>query len=243
MTINVLVNGASGKMGREVVGYVRQAQELQLVAEAVRGDDLVAKIKTSSAQVVVDFTTAANAFANASQIIAAGAHPVIGTSGLSSEQIQTLKEQCAAKKLGGIIAPNFAIGAVLLMQYARDCARYFPDVEIIEMHHAQKVDAPSATAIKTAEMIAQVKTKLAVNPNEKELISGARGGRCHDIPIHSIRLPGVIALQEVIFGGLGQTLTLRHDTLNRAAFMPGVLLACQKVMELQMLVYGLENIL
>ncbi len=243
MTIRVLVNGASGKMGKEATQAIKNTEGLQLVGEAVKGDDLSTMIKNSQARVVVDFTTANVAFENAVKIIEAGVHPVIGTTGLLSGQITELTQFCATKKLGGIIAPNFSIGAVLLMRYAQDCARYFSHVEIIEMHHEQKVDAPSGTALHTAEMIAAVKVKVAENPHAKELFKGARGARYQEIPIHSIRLPGLVAHEEVIFGGLGQTLTLRHDALNRSAFMPGVCLACEKVTELQTLVYGLEHIL
>ena len=243
MAIRVLVNGAAGKMGTEVCVAIKNAPGLQLVGKAGKGDDLPDSIKTSQAQVVIDFTTAAAAFENAAKIIASGAHPVIGSSGISSEQLTLLQQRCAEKKLGGIVAPNFSIGAVLLMRCAVECARYFPDVEILELHHNQKADAPSGTALHTAEMISAVKAAVPPNPAEKELHSGARGARYQGIPIHSIRLPGLVAHEEVIFGGLGQTVTLRHDTLNRSAFMPGVCLACHKVVELDTLIYGLEHIL
>jgi 4-hydroxy-tetrahydrodipicolinate reductase len=241
--IRVLVNGALGKMGSEAAKAINNTDGLALVAEAKRGDDLAALIAESGAEVVVDFTNAATVFENASQIIAAGVYPVIGTTGLLPEQINALKQQCDAKKLGGIIAPNFSIGALLLLRYAEDCVRYFPHVEIIEMHHEQKIDAPSGTALHTAAKMAAVKAEIVANPKEKELFSGARGARYQGIPIHSIRLPGLMAHEEVIFGGLGQTLTLRHDAQSRAAFMPGVCLACKKVTELQTLIYGLEHIL
>lgn len=239
----VLVNGAAGNMGREAVKAIQQAEGLVLVGEATRHDDLTQAIAKTKAQVVVDLTTATAAFANASTIIAAGVHPVIGTTGLLESQVEELIKLCAKKNLGGLVAPNFSIGAVLAMQYARDCARYFSSVEIIELHHNKKVDAPSGTAIRTAELIHQVKAKAPVNAAEKEILPGARGANYQDIPIHSVRLPGLLAHQMVMFGGMGETLTIKHDVLNREAYMPGICLACRKVVELNVLVYGLEHIL
>lgn len=243
MIITVLINGANGKMGQQTSKALSESNQFKIVGQTGRNDDLAKEIKTSNANVVVDFTTAAVAYQNAKIIIEAGARPVIGTTGFMSEQIQELSQLCQQKKLGAIIAPNFSIGAVLMMQYSREIAKHFPHVEIIELHHDQKADAPSGTAIKTAEMIAEVRTNVAAKVIEKELIPGARGGKKHNVHIHSIRLPGLVAHQEVIFGGVGETLTLRHDTISREAFMPGVLLACKKVLELDHLVYGLEHIL
>lgn len=239
----ILVNGAAGKMGQETVKALGAAEGFLVVAQAGRQDDLSAIIKQSQAEVVVDFTVPATAFDNALAIIAAGARPVIGTTGISPEQVELLTLRCAEKGLGGIVAPNFAIGALLAMQYAKDCARYFSSVEIIELHHNQKVDAPSGTALRTAELIAAVKAKAPVNEYEEEAIPGARGALYHDIPIHSVRLPGLLAHQMVMFGDTGEVLTIRHDASNRTAYMPGVCLACRKVMELDHLVYGLEHIL
>jgi 4-hydroxy-tetrahydrodipicolinate reductase len=241
--IRVLVSGATGKMGQETVKALMAAGEFLVVAQTSRQDNLTAAIQQSQADVVVDFTVPAVAFDNALAIIEAGARPVIGTTGISTEQVEQLKARCAEKKLGGIIAPNFAIGAILAMKYAQDCARYFPNVEIIELHHNQKMDAPSGTALRAAELIAAVKTKAAVNLQEKETIPGVRGGRHHEIPIHSVRLPGLLAHQAVMFGDTGEVLTIRHDATNRTAYMPGVCLACRKVMALDHLVYGLEHIL
>jgi len=246
MTIKILVNGARGKMGQETVKAVQQTEGLELVGETGRSDDLTAMIKTTQADVVVDFTTAAAAFTNTCTIIAAGARPVIGSSGLVAEQMAELAQRCKEKKLGGIIAPNFSLGGVLMMRYASDCARYFPDVEIIEQHHANKADAPSGTALRTAELIAAAKELAevsAVPDISHEKFPGVRGGRYQNIPIHSVRLPGLLAHQEVIFGGVGETLTIRHDSFNRISFMPGVCLACHKVMELDHLVVGLEHII
>lgn len=241
--IRVLVNGAAGKMGQEAVKAIHDASELVLVGGTGRGDDLTAAILQTQAQVVLDLTTAAVAFENACSIIDAGAHPVIGTSGLFETQVQALAERCAAKKLGGLVIPNFSIGMTLAMQYARDAARYFPSVEIIELHHNQKADAPSGTAVRTAELIAQIKAKAPVNLAEKETLPGARGAHYQDIPIHAVRLPGLLARQLVMFGGAGEVLSIQHDMTDRAAYMPGVCLACRKVVELDSLICGLEYIL
>jgi 4-hydroxy-tetrahydrodipicolinate reductase len=243
MTIKVIVNGAGGKMGQEVVKLIQKSPDFELVATPSRNSNLENEIQAHQAQIVIDFTTAAVAYQNCAAIINSGAHPVIGTTGFSSEQIQELQQRCAAKKLGGIIAPNFAIGVILLMRCAKEVVQYFPHVEIIELHHDGKADAPSGTAIKTAEVLGSVRQKPTAIIQEKELLPGARGSVKNDIHIHSVRLPGLVAHEEIIFGGLGQSLTLRHDTYHREAFMPGVLLACQKVLELDHLVYGLENIL
>jgi len=243
MSIRVLVNGAEGKMGKEVVAAISDTPELELVGTGEKQDDLTKLITSNNAQVVVDFTHPDVAFSNAKKIINANAHPVIGTTGFSSAQIAELKKMSASKKLGGIIAPNFSISTNLMIKYAQDCARYLPHVEIIEMHHDKKVDAPSGTAIKTAEMIAHTKPKTQPKVNEQETLAGARGAVLEDIHIHAVRLPGLVAHQSIIFGGDGETFTLRHDTQHRRAFMPGVMLACQKVLTLNELVYGLEHIL
>lgn len=245
MAINIIVNGHRGKMGQEAVCAIEAAPDLHLVGTADVGDDIVALIQTSKAQVVLDFTRADAVYNNSKLIISAGAHPVIGTTGLTVEQIQELKILCNAKKLGGLIIPNFSIGAVLMMKYAQDAARYFPDVEIIELHHNQKQDSPSGTAMRTAAMIAENRnTKNKVfDIDTKEIIPGARGALAYDIPIHSVRLSGLVAHQEVIFGGEGETLILRHDSIHRQSFMPGVCLACKKVVELDSLLEGLESIL
>lgn len=241
--IRVLINGIAGKMGQETVKAIHQSEELVLAGGTGRNDDLARAILDTQAQVVIDLTTASAAFSNACKIIDAGVHPVIGTSGLLEDQIQELIARCAEKKLGGLVVPNFSIGAVLAMQYARDCARYFPSVEIIELHHNKKADAPSGTAVRTAELIAQVKAKAPVNPAEKELLPGARGAHYKDIPIHSIRLPGLLAHQIVMFGNAGEVLSIQHDVTSREAYMPGVCLACRKVMELDSLKCGLEHVL
>jgi len=242
MTISVVINGANGRMGQATVQALSANDQFKVVGQLGRKDNFAKKLKKSGAQIAIDFTTADAAFENAKAIIDANIHPVIGTSGLTPEQIALLQRQCDEQELGGIIAPNFCIGAVLMMQISGICAEHFPHAEIIEMHHDKKADAPSGTAIKTAEMIAA--DREAINlPDCKETMTGARGATHKDVPIHSVRLPGLVAHQSVIFGGLGETLTVRHDTIDRTAFMPGVLLSCQKVLELDGLVYGLENIL
>ena len=242
--IRVLVNGAKGRMGQEVVKAVIAAADLELVDQTDLGDDLIARIKASQAQAVVDFTTAAVAFENTRKILEAGVHPVVGTSGLLAEQVAELQQLARDKDIGGLIAPNFAIGAVLLMKYAQDAARYLPDVEVIELHHNRKADAPSGTAVKTAQLIAEARQEIPkALVEEKELFEGARGSEVHGVRVHSLRLPGLVAHQEVIFGGTGETLTIRHDSIHRESFMPGVCLACRKVIGTQQLFYGLEHLL
>ena len=244
MTILVLVNGAKGRMGRETVAAIEGDAELELAGAIDLGDDLAAALAAGGAQVAVDFTVAGAGYENCRRIIAAGVRPVVGTSGFSPDQVSDLQSRCAEKGLGGLIAPNFAIGAVLMMRFAAEAARHMPHVEIIELHHDGKIDAPSGTAVKTAEMI-QAARPQAPPPKvtETESAPGARGARSYPVPIHSVRLPGLVAHQEVILGGLGQTLTLRHDSISRDSFMPGVLLAVKRVVELDRLVYGLENLL
>ena len=173
-----------------------------------------------------------------------GFAPVVGTTGFTSEEIAELKEFSRAQALGGLIAPNFALGAVLLMQFAAQAAKYFPNVEIIELHHDKKKDAPSGTAIKTAELMAEVRESIQQGaPDEEELIAGARGADFDGMRIHSVRLPGLVAHQEVIFGNQGEGLTLRHDSYDRSSFMTGVNLGIKEVVKRHELVYGLEHLL
>lgn len=243
-SIPVLVNGAKGKMGREVAQAIRGEEDLSLVAETDLGDDLVAAIRSSGALVAVDFTRPECAVENTRKILESGAHPVVGTTGFRPEDIQELTALACRLGRGGLIAPNFAIGAVLLMKFAAEAARYFPAVEIIELHHDQKLDAPSGTALRTIELI---RRSCPENPPEKtaakESVPGARGGRYLGVPVHSVRLPGLVAHQEVLLGGPGQVLSIRHDSLSRASFIPGVLYAIRRVPRLRTLYYGLETIL
>jgi 4-hydroxy-tetrahydrodipicolinate reductase len=215
----------------------------ELVGQTGRDYDLKQSIKDSQAQVVIDFTHPESVFANTIKIIEAGAHPVIGTSGLTQEQVQGLQKKCSELKLGGIIAPNFSLGAVLMMKYAKSIAKLMPNVEIIEMHHDGKADSPSGTAMRSAELIAEAITLTQPAKPSRETVAGARGANYRGIPIHAVRLPGFLAHQQIIFGNLGETLTLRHDSIDRQCFMPGVFLACEKVVTLKSLVYGLEEIL
>lgn len=241
MTIRILVNGASGKMGQLACAALSQAADLQLVATTGRADPLVARILESKADVVLDLTSASAVFENAKAIILSGARPVIGTSGLRLDQIEALKPLLATHAKGGLIVPNFSIGAILMMRFAKAAAAYFQHAEIVEMHHLSKVDAPSGTARKTAECIAEGNPRI--NAEQKSSPSGpdaARGHLYQRIPIHSLRLPGYVAHQEVIFGQAGETLTLRHDCNDRQALMPGLLLACRSVTTLNSLVYGLD---
>ena len=205
--------------------------------------DLQSSIRESGAEVVVDFTAPGAVFGNTEAIIGMGVRPVIGTSGLLPEEVEELKVLATGKKIGGIIAPNFAVGAVLMMKFAAEAAKHLPDVEIIELHHEKKADAPSGTAIKTAAMISVSRGKPSEISRGKEILPGARGARAEEVPIHSVRLPGLVAHQEVLFGGSSQTLSIRHDSIHRESFMPGVCLACRKVMDLDQLVYGLEYLL
>jgi 4-hydroxy-tetrahydrodipicolinate reductase len=242
--INVIVNGALGRMGQETVRAVLADPELSLAGQTDITDDLVAKIKETDAQVVVDFTVPAVAMGNFENIIEAGARPVVGTTGFTEADIERLSELCLAKKTGAIIAPNFALGAILLMKFAAEASRYLSAAEIIELHHDQKEDYPSGTAVKTAQLMLSEREKFNENVNDKKAnLDGARGAETGGIHIHSVRLPGLVAHQEVIFGALGQTLTIRHDSISRESFMPGVLMAVKKVVKIENLIYGLENII
>jgi len=271
LLIPVVVNGAAGKMGREVIKAVANAKDMVLVGAVdanplLRGQDigeivgiapldvpvlddlqsvLVLATQEKVQGVMVDFTHPNAVYENVRSAIAYGVRPVVGTTGLSAAQIEELADFADKASTGCLIAPNFAIGVLLMQQAAVQAAQYFDHVEIIELHHNQKADAPSGTAIKTAGMLAEL-GKAFNSPlvSEKETLAGARGGLGpENIPIHSVRLPGLLAHQEIIFGAPGQIYTLRHDTSDRACYMPGVLLGIRKVAELKSLVYGLEKLL
>jgi len=244
MPIKILVNGAFGRMGQMTVKALSENPQFELVGQTGREYNLKESIQDSKAQVVIDFTLPESVFENTINIIESGAHPVIGTSGLTAKQIITLQKKCDDLKLGGIIAPNFSLGAVLMMKYAKEIVKYMPHVEIIEMHHDKKVDSPSGTAMRSAELLADAIEKInAAELPLRETIEGARGANYRNIPIHAVRLPGFLAHQQIIFGNIGETLTLRHDSIDRLSFMPGVCLACEKVISMDKLVYGLEEIL
>lgn len=244
MSINVLVNGAFGRMGQMITNAFQSHPTLSLVGQTGREYDLTKSIKDSGANVVIDFTHPDSVFHNTKTIIEAGVHPVIGTSGLTIVQVRELQTLAAKEKIGGLIAPNFSLGAVLMMKYAKEIAKYMPHVEIVEKHHEAKADSPSGTAIRAAQMMLEANKKLNDDAiPSKENVPHARGANYQGIPIHSVRLPGLLAHQEIIFGGTGETLTLCHDSLDRLCFLPGIFLACEKVVKLDQLVYGLEEIL
>jgi 4-hydroxy-tetrahydrodipicolinate reductase len=231
-------------MGAEVVKAVSEAADLELVASLDIGDSLD-QLKTSGAQVVVDFTTPDSVMANLEYLISNGINSVVGTTGFDADRISKLEKMIAANpKVGVLIAPNFAIGAVLMMEFATKAAKYFESAEIIELHHPNKVDAPSGTATRTAELMSKARKEAGMSamPDATSTsLDGARGASVGDIPVHSVRLRGLIAHQEVLLGGLGETLTIRHDSLDRAGFMPGVLLGVRKVISQPGLTFGLEK--
>lgn len=262
--IKVIIAGALGKMGQETMRAVLMEEELQLAAvvdtQGLDGNDLVLPpavqsilslendlalaISRSKPDVLIDFTNPQSVFSNAKTALQNGVRCVLGTTGLNDIEIEQLGKIADEKGIGAAIIPNFAIGAVLMMKFAQEAARYFSDVEIIELHHDQKLDAPSGTALKTAEMINDYRSlKAPKNLKEYEKLAGARGGDGNGVRIHSIRLPGFVAHQEVIFGGPGQTLTIRHDTIDRACFMPGVIMVAKKIMHHQGLILGMENLI
>ncbi len=242
--IRVGVLGARGRMGAEVVKAVTNTSDLELVAQLDLGDSLEQLVATG-AQVVVDFTTPDSVMKNLEFLIQNDIHAVVGTTGFDSARIDSLsKELSKHPKVGVLIAPNFAIGAVLMMEFAEKAARYFESAEIVEMHHPAKVDAPSGTAARTAELMTQARkdSKKAPMPDAtKQSLDGARGSKVGDIPIHSIRAQGLVAHQEVLLGGVGETLTIRHDSLDRAGFMPGVLLGVRSVINHPGLTHGLDK--
>ena len=242
--IKVGVLGARGRMGAEVVKAVTAAADLELVASLDLGDSLDQLVE-SGAHVVVDFTTPDSVMANLEFLISKGINTVVGTTGFDDARVAKVKSLLSANpKVGVLIAPNFAIGAVLMMEFATKAAKYFESAEIIELHHPDKVDAPSGTAARTAQLMTQARKDagLAAMPDATNSgIAAARGGNVGDIPVHSIRLRGLVAHQEVLLGGLGETLTIRHDSLDRAGFMPGVLLGVRKVISNPGLTFGLDK--
>lgn len=243
MSARIIVNGAQGNMGTLACETIRNHPDFELVGELTHRDNLQDVIRVTKADIVIDFTRADCVYENCLTVIECGAHPVIGTTGLLDAQIQGLKERCDEHRLGGIIVPNFSIAAVLMMRFAEESARFFSEVEIVEAHHQRKLDSPSGTAMKTAEMIAKARRAKKNDLALREIIPGARGCTYHDINIHSMRLPGLIARQQVIFGSQGETLTLTHESIDRVAYMPGLILACQRVQQLDSLYYGLECLL
>lgn len=246
MAIRIAVVGAKGRMGQEVCRAIKGDKDLELVAEIDLNDSLTSALE-SKADVIVDFTNAAAAAKTAEFAIANGIHLVIGTTGFDKENLNQIRNSLAkSPKTGVLVAPNFAISAVLMMQFAATAAKYFESAEIIEFHHPEKLDAPSGTAIRTAEMMTESRSAANRAPmpdKTSKSIPGARGGKVGDIPVHSIRMAGMVAHQEVIFGEMGETLTIRHDSLDRSGYMPGVLIACKEVSKHPGLNIGLENYL
>jgi 4-hydroxy-tetrahydrodipicolinate reductase len=240
--IKVGVLGAKGRMGSEVVKAVEAASDMQLHAAIDLGDDIKACI---GADVVVDFTNPENVMKNLEFLITNDINAVVGTTGFDAGRMAQLEGWLASHpKVGLFIAPNFAIGAVLMMEFSKQAAPYFESVEIIELHHPNKVDAPSGTAARTADLINEARANMPAQPDATNSgIDGARGAKMGDVPIHSVRLRGLVAHQEVLFGGLGETLTIRHDSLDRAGFMPGVLLGCREIIKKPGLTIGLEKFL
>jgi 4-hydroxy-tetrahydrodipicolinate reductase len=241
--IKVGVLGARGRMGSEVVKAVNEATDLELVAALDLGDSLEALV-TKGAQVVVDFTTPDSVMANLEFLIGNNINAVIGTTGFDDARIAKIKTLLSSSKSGVLIAPNFAIGAVLMMEFATKAAKYFESAEIIELHHPNKVDAPSGTAARTAELMSKSRKEAGLAPMPDATstsLDGARGAIVGDIPVHSVRLRGLVAHQEVLLGGIGETLTIRHDSIDRVGFMPGVLLGVRQVVTHPGLTFGLEN--
>ena len=248
--IKTAVCGAAGKMGKEVVQAIKECHDTELTALIdISSSEMYHSIedaaKNCQIEVMIDFTQPKSIFANAEYCLNNGIKMVIGTTGLSSCEIEALKNISEKNSTACLIAPNFSTGAVLMMKFAQQAAKYFDNAEIIELHHNQKKDAPSGTAVKTALMMSAEKENFTYeNCQEKEIIQGARGGKSYaDIHIHSIRMPGYTASQEVILGAKGQILTIRHDTSDRKCYMQGVLLAVKHVNEVNDFTYGLENIL
>jgi len=242
--MKVAVLGAKGRMGAETVAAIESASDLTLSSALDLGDSLDQLIKTGT-EVIVDFTHPDSVMKNLEFAITNGIHVVVGTTGFDDKKLSELKNLLSKNtKVGALIAPNFGLGAVLMIQFSQKAAQYFESVEIIELHHANKVDAPSGTAIRTAELItdARKQSKKGAMPDaSKTIIPGSRGAKVGDVPIHSVRSHGYVAHQEVIFGDAGETLSIRHDSINRAGFMPGVLIGVRNVAKHPGLTVGLEN--
>jgi 4-hydroxy-tetrahydrodipicolinate reductase len=254
MTIRVAVLGAVGRMGRTVSDAVAAEADLELVArvDPAGGEGIAASIEAivdAGAEVAVDFTQPDMAFGNVSFCLEHGIHCVVGTTGMSAAELDKIEELASSGEANAFVAPNFSIGAVLMMHLAKQAAQYMGSCEIVEMHHNQKLDAPSGTAMKTAREIAEVWKEHGRppggehHPDEEEKAPGARGGEVDDIHVHGVRLLGAEAHQEVIFGALGQTLSIRHDAMNRSSYLPGILLAVRSVASRPGLTVGLEHLL
>jgi 4-hydroxy-tetrahydrodipicolinate reductase len=257
--IRVVVQGASGKMGREVISAVCRDPETEIVGAVDLNPpadvlslpdggsvpfsaDLERIIEICRPEVIIDFSAPRSSMKAARIALPKGVRLVVGTTGISPEEVDEIRGLCLKYKTGAVVAPNFALGAVLMMHLAGIASKYFDNAEIIELHHEKKADAPSGTALKTARMMAAAREKPFCLPPEKTPME-SRGKKLDGIAIHSVRLPGLLAHQEVLFGGPGQTLSIRHDTISRECFMPGVMLATKEVVKRRELVYGLEPLL
>ncbi|MGD9750641.1 MAG: 4-hydroxy-tetrahydrodipicolinate reductase [Acidimicrobiia bacterium] len=241
MTIKVGVLGARGRMGATVCDAVAADPDLELVAAVDQGDDLDA-VHAAGAQVVVDFTVADAARVNLPRIAGWGMHAVVGTTGFGADDLEALRGAFRTSNI--VVAANFAIGAVLMMRFAELAAPYFDSVEVIELHHDNKIDAPSGTATETVRRMAAASASWSPDPTQNEVFTGARGGvGPAGIHVHSVRLRGLVAHQEVLLGTAGQLLTIRHDSFDRVSFMPGVVLACKRIAEHPGLTVGLEPLL
>jgi len=246
MALRVGVLGAKGRMGAEVCRAVNEAADMKLVATLDVGDP-VFSLAAEGANIVVDFTTPEAVMTNLDWLIHNGIHSVIGTTGFTAERTAQVQQWCAEKpEVGVLVAPNFGIGAILMMRFAAEAARFFESAEIVELHHPQKVDAPSGTARHTAQLIAAARKAagLGAQPDATSTsLSGARGADVDGIPVHSIRMRGLVAHQEVLFGDAGETFTIRHDSLDRSSFMPGVLAGIRGVQDHPGLTIGLDSYL
>jgi 4-hydroxy-tetrahydrodipicolinate reductase len=245
-TIRVGVIGAAGRMGGEVCHAVVAADDMTLVA-SIDVDDPLSRLTESGAQVAVDFTHPDAVMGTLQSCISQGVHAVVGTTGFDSARLETVRGWLTtAPGVGVLIAPNFSIGAVLMMRFAAQAARFFESAEIVELHHPNKVDAPSGTARRTAELIAAVRAEAGVAPMPDATtaaLDGARGARVAAVPVHAVRLRGLVAHQEVLLGGRGEILTIRHDSLDRSSFMPGVLLGIRRIGSMPGLTVGLDPLL
>jgi 4-hydroxy-tetrahydrodipicolinate reductase len=239
----VLVIGAKGRVGSLVVKAVKAAEDLELAGAIDAGDDLGAALARGRPDVAVDFTTPLAVFANVCAVLKQRVHAVVGTTGMDEDHLLRLDALAREHGVASLVASNFALGAVLMMRFAEQAAEFYPWVEIVERHHEKKVDAPSGTAAETARRVARARKAPPEPVAEQESSPGARGGRVEEVAVHSMRLPGSIAHQEVWFGGPGETLVIRHDTTDREVYVPGVLLAVRRIDGMKGLVRGLEPLL
>lgn len=261
-SIKIVVQGAKGKMGQEVVNAVCHSTDMELVGVADKkpGEDFFLLpegkgqipfstdtrniLLKSRPQVLVDFSVAEAAITAARAAAELEINLVIGTTGLTQDNIQEIEKLCNERRIGAVVAPNFALGAVVMIQLAKIASKYFDYAEIIEMHHEKKADAPSGTSLSTARAMLEARGKpFLYPPTQKETLAGTRGGQNSGIAIHSMRLPGLLAHQEIVLGTSGQTLSIRHDTISRECYMPGVLLAIKEVVKRKGLIYGLDKLL